>query len=371
MAIETRIVGSGKQVTAPRQASLSQRWKKVGVTERMLFTERLALLLETGVALHAALKALTAQTVNPQLAEIIQATLDDVLQGKPLSQALSRHPQMFSGTYVNLIAASETGGFMHEVLKQLVAMDEKQERLRSTLFSALAYPSFLIVFSIAVVVFVLVMVFPKFAEMFSSIRDQLPWTTLFLIALSDILRHYWLLVIGAICAGAYILELWLKKPGAAAARDRLMLKLPVVKEVIIQVYLTRIMRTMGVSLTNGVTVVDSLRDCKDIVVNLQFRTFMAKVHNQVIEGRGIAAAFAEADFIPAIVCQMIATGEQAGRLGPVMERIADFYERELTKRITTLSKLAEPLMLLVMGAAVGLIVSSLILPIFKLSRAVH
>lgn len=368
MAIE--ITSSAKPATPWKGLSLTTT-SKIGVAERMLLTERLALLLETGVPLHAALKTLREQTVNPQFADIVQAILRDVLDGKPFSAALARHPRVFSGAYVNLIAASENGGFMHKVLNELVAMDEKQEKLRRTLISAASYPVFLIVFSFAVVVFVLVAVFPKFAEMFASIRDQLPWTTLVLMTISDILRQYWLSIIGVPGAGVFVFLTWLKKPHAAAAFDRLAFKLPVVKDIFIQIYLTRALRVMGVSLANGVSALNTIQDCKLVVSNVEFQAFMQKVHDRVSEGGGFAAAFRETEFIPAIVRQMIATGEETGNLAKVMERVADFYERELTKKIATLSKLAEPVMLLMMGVIVGVIVSSLILPIFKLSQAVH
>lgn len=345
--------------------------QRIGAADRVLFTERLALLLETGVALHGALRSLHEQTVNPRLKAMIGVLSDDIVGGLPFSEALARHPELFPPTYINLVAASESGGFLPQVLEQLVDMDEKQEKLRATISSALSYPAFLIVFSIAVVVFILMFVFPKFAVMFTSIYNELPVTTKVLIAVSSVLTEYTLLVFGSIGALVTALVVLVRRPASQAAMDRLKLRVPLVRDIFIKIYLTRLMRVMGISLERGVTVLATLSACREVVPNLEFQRFIAQLEIDVTEGKGIAAGFKNSAFIPVSVRQMISTGEETGTLGRVMGRIADFYDRELTKQLTQLSKLAEPVMLLVMGVLVGTIVSSLILPIFKLSRSAH
>jgi type II secretory pathway component PulF len=373
MAIETRAVATNKPVELPGPGFLAGMRDKIRkpAQERILFTERLALLLETGTSLHGALKILKEQTAEPAMAKLLGAMQSDLLEGKSFSEALRKHPQLFPATYVNLVAASESAGFMHEVLTQLVDIDEKQERLRATLSSALMYPAFLIVFSLAVVVFVLMVVFPKFALLFASIRNQLPVSTLILMALSDFLGHYWLAVVGALGAGGAGMLQWMRLPRSRTFIDGLKLRLPGVKEIFVRIYLVRTMRVMAISLKNGVSLVDTLAACREVVDNREFQAVISRVESEVTQGKGISKGFNEAEMIPAMVRQMIATGEETGNLSIVMGRIADFYERELSKKVTTLSKLAEPVMLLIMGAVVGIIVSSLILPIFKLSRAVH
>lgn len=339
--------------------------------DRILFTERLALLLETGVPLHAALRSLQEQTDHPRLRAMIARMADDIVGGCRFSEALAPHPDLFPPTFVNLVAASEAGGFLPEVLNQLVDMDEKQEKLRATLTSALSYPAFLIVFSVLVVVFILMFVFPKFAVMFTSIYDELPMTTKVLIAVSAVLTEHTAALGGALAALLALLVLVLRRPAAQQALDRLKLRVPLVRDIYIKIYLGRLMRVMGISLQRGVTIVATLQACRQVVPNREFQHFIAALEVQVNEGRGIAAGFQGSALIPVSVRQMIATGEQSGALGHVMGRIADFYDRELSKQLNTLSKLAEPIMLMVMGVLVGTIVSSLILPIFKLSRATH
>lgn len=345
--------------------------RKLGAADRIAFTERLALLLDTGVPLHSALRSLHDQSDNPRMRDLLGALSDDIVAGARFSDALAPHAQLFPSTYVNLVGASEEGGFLPEVLAQLVEMDEKQERLRATIVSALSYPAFLVVFSVLVVLFILMFVFPKFAVMFLGIYDELPTSTRLLMALSVALTEHTLLVMGGAGAALGALVAWALRPSSRAALDRLKLRVPYVRDIFIKIYITRLMRVMGISLERGVTVLATLAACREVVPNLEFHRFILQLEREVTEGKGIAAGFRDSALIPASVQQMIATGEQAGSLGRVMGRIADFYDRELTRQLTQLSKLAEPVMLLVMGVMVGTIVSSLILPIFKLSRAAH
>ncbi|MFW2374799.1 MAG: type II secretion system F family protein [Gammaproteobacteria bacterium] len=378
MALEIKSQVKKPDITTPKNVSGSDWWTKllnsqykVSDKDRMFFTEQLALLLETGASLQAGLQALKSQSDNPAMVRLIDALMTDIAEGKSLSYALSRHPEVFSTTYVNLVSASEAGGFMHEVLEQLLDMDEKREQLHNTLVSAFTYPVFLIVFSIAVVLFVLVVVFPKFGEMFSLIRDQLPVTTVFLMAISELLTQYWLALLGGVATGLILVSYWMKSPGGIQRLDQLKLSTPLFKDIFIQLYLVQSLRVMSLSLQHGVSIMDTLTACRDVVRNGVFRQFITRVEARVQEGAGIAVGFSNTHFIPAIVEQMISTGEETGNLPKVMGRVADHYERELSRRLTALSKLAEPVMLLVMGLVVGILVSSLILPIFKLSRAVN
>lgn len=344
---------------------------RIGTADRMLFTERLALLLETGVALHDALRVLQEQSEKPRLKAIIGDVAEDIVGGRRFSEALARHPELFPPTYINLVGASEVGGFLPQVLEQLVDLEEKQERLRSTIVSALSYPGFLAVFSVLVVLFILVAVFPKFSVLFGSIYNELPVTTKFLIGASSLLTEHGVAIGCAVLALAASGLAALRRPEARAALDRLKLRVPFVKDIFVKIYLTRLMRVMGISLERGVTVLATLDACRNVIPNAEFQRFIGELEVQVTEGRGIAAGFRENPLIPASVKQMIGTGEETGSLGRVMARVADFYERDLTRQLNQLAKMAEPVMLLIMGVLVGTIVTSIILPIFKMSRAVH
>ena len=372
MAIDTRQQVALTQSSPSPSASIPrfQLRQAVGDKERRFFTEQIALLLETGTPLQASLQAMKKQVDNPELLELLDQLIEDIGQGMQFSAALAKHPAVFSTTYTNLVAASEEGGFMHEVLQQLLRLDEKREELRKTIVSALSYPLFLLVFALAVVVFVLVVVFPKFADLFSQIQDQLPVTTKFLMASSNVLQNHWIeLTIGLIVSiGGF--RIWSRTANGIRKLDWARLNLPLIRHIFIQLYLVNSMRVLSMSLGNGVGMMDSLHACKHVVNNGLFQDFIGQVENQVETGNGLAAGFRNTSFIPPIVEQMISTGEETGNLPKVMSRLADYFEGELSSKLQTLSRLAEPVMLLIMGGVVGLIVSSLILPIFKLTRVV-
>jgi type II secretory pathway component PulF len=259
---------------------------------------------------------------------------------------------------------------MPEVLKQLLQLEEKREKLRSMLNAAAAYPAFLSVFSFGVVIFVLVVVFPQFGAIFANIKTELPITTRVLMWCSDFLRRGWLPLIGVAAAVGVLARRWAASANGIETLDALKMRAPGVGGIFVKLYLVQSMRAMSLSLANGVSAVETLVACERVVRNELFRRFVSGLRKDVEEGESLATSFARADFIPPVVRQLISTGDASGSLPKVMGRVADFYERELEKQLALLSRLAEPIMLLVMGVLVGLIVSSLILPIFSLSRAV-
>jgi type II secretory pathway component PulF len=371
MAIDIKSVPDISLPKKKRQIfDLSRFDKKITLKHRILFSERLAILLETGVPLHSSLDILYRQEENPNVKRLLELIVQDVSSGESFSSAIAKHPRLFSSSYVNLIAASEKGGFMPQILEQLIAIDNKTDAMRSKLLSTMFYPAFLILFSIAVVIFVLTVIFPKFTELFESIKDQLPFTTLILMGMSDLLREHWISITGGTAFLIFMFVKWLTMSEGKEFFDRKKLTLPVIKDIFIQIYMVQIMRVMGLSLSSGVSIVDTLNSCRDIVKNSVIRNFIGKLSKNVTEGQGLSSGFKEAEFIPPMLSSMISTGEAAGNLPMVMQRVANHYEADLTKKLTNVSKLIEPFMLLIMGVLVGLIVSSLILPIFKLSRAV-
>ena len=345
--------------------------ERIGPRERMFFTERLSLLLDTGVPLHVALESIARQADAGAMARLIQEVNEDVKGGTSFARALGSHETIFPPTYVNLVAAAEVGGFLPVALDRLRDMEERREDLRSTLVSAVSYPAVLTVFSLAVVVFVLVVVFPKFADIFEAIHDQLPITTRWLMATSDVLRDRWIFLVVGLGGTAFAVSRWVARPEGAAFFDRAMLAIPGLRDIVVQLNVVQLLRVMGLSLGNGVGMVEALRSAREAVASPTFRRLLERVEQGIHEGRGLHHGFNDEAIVPDLVKQMIETGEESGNLPVVMIRLADFYEREWRRALGLIAKIAEPAMLVIMGGVVGLSVSSLILPIFKLSRAVH
>jgi len=367
---ETSETATAEKAPASLNLALPMGAKKAGAAERMFFTEQLSLLLETGESLYGALSTIVKQTENREMRKIVDKIALDISEGQSFAGALEAHGDIFPSTYVNLIAASETGGFMHEVLQQLLNMDEKREQMRTTLVSAATYPLFLITFSVAVVVFVLVVVFPKFGTMFASIYDQLPMSTKVLMGASDTIRDYWYVLVAVMTVTFLGFRQWKNSEAGTMRIDYMKLHAPGLRDIFTQIYLVQSLQVLSLSISNGVSVMESLEACRDVVKNSLFRQLIQKVEESVQAGAGVAAGFEGSTFLPDLAKHMIATGEQTGNLGKVAGRIGEYYEAQLAKKLDALSKLAEPVMLLIMGVVVGVLVSSLILPIFKLSRAV-
>jgi type II secretory pathway component PulF len=345
--------------------------KKIADKDRMFFIEQLALMLETGSDLHSSLNVLMKQSDNPELTRVIKALCDDISEGKTFSSALAKHPQVFSTTYTSLIAASESGGYIRRILEHLLIMEKQRQELRNTLISAMSYPAFLMVFSLGMVIFILAVVFPKFGTLFTSIQDQLPVTTIYLMAASRIITGYWWAIVPCFFGLIALFSLMIKSEKGRVLIDELKLTIPFVKHIFLKIYLIQMMRILALSLKSGVNLLDALVLTKDVVQNSGFIRFVETLIKDVTEGRKLAYGFNHSEIIPPIVKQMITTGEETGNLVLVSDRIADYFQQDLEKLLKLLTKAIEPIMLLVMGIVVGTLVSSLILPIFKLSHAVH
>ena len=343
---------------------------KVDAKDRMFFTEQLALLLETGTPLHPALRSIRAQMSDSPMAKVLDDVAEGVVSGGSLSDQLARHPAVFSSTYVSLVAASEQGGFLHEVLSQLQKMDEQNTELRATLISSFSYPVFLIVFSIFTLIFILTVVFPKFAEMFASIGDNLPASTKVLMAASDVFVAHWPLLSLGLGGVLFATMMWARTDKGSLKVSWFKLRAPYIGRVWQRVYLVVAFRVLGLSIKNGVSLVDAVRTSQEVVNNELIRAFFVDLSKTIENGGRLTDGLQDAAWMPDLAKQMVSTAEESGSLPTVLLRVSDYYQKELERLLQRFSKMIEPIMLVVMGAMVGLLVSSLILPIFKLSHAV-
>ncbi|MEZ5595587.1 MAG: type II secretion system F family protein [Pseudomonadales bacterium] len=361
----------GPKGAAVRAGGRSRAGGSISVKDRMFFTEQLALLLETGTSLHPALVSIREQMQDSPMATVIDAIAEGVMGGASLSEKMSEHPKVFSSTYVSLVAASEQGGFLHEVLEQLRGMDEQNAELKASLVSAFSYPVFLVGFSIFVLFFILLVVFPRFGQMFASIGDQLPVTTRVLMATSDYLLNNWETVAGALAVTTAAGVWWLRSPSGIDWVARMKLGAPLLGGIWRRVYLIVAFRVLGLSLKHGVSLVQAVRTARDIVDNGLVQRFFVDLGVRLEQGGRLGEAFSQAWWVPDLAKQMVSTAEESGSLPQVLLRVSDYYRRELDRLLIRVSKMVEPIMLVVMGGLVGLLVSALILPIFKMSQAVH
>ena len=352
------------------QGIVSMFNRQVTTRETIFFMSQLSLTLEIGMSLKEALKVIGEQTKNPVFKDVIRAMLRDIEEGRQLSEAMRRHPRLFNPVYVSMIRAGETGGFLKGIVDRIVELQEKREALIAQVRAALTYPVVLCVLGIVVVVFILVGVLPKFTQFFAGKEHILPFSTRFLIALSASLRGYWwVYVLGA--TGLVLgIKWWKDSPPGRALIDRFCVSGPVGR-LCNKIYTCQMLRTLGHLMESHVPLLEALEVTRGTIKNRYFTRFVTDIMSHVEQGGKFAQPFSSYPYITQTVKAMVATGEEAGRLPPVLLRLAEFFDSEVEQEIKRLSSMIEPLALIVMGGVVGLIVSSVILPMFKLARALH
>jgi type II secretory pathway component PulF len=345
--------------------------RRVKARETIFFMSQLSMMLEIGMPVKSALSAIGRQARNPALRDVIQAMIRDIDEGRQFSEAMNRHAWLFSQIYVSMVKAGETGSFMHEMIDRIVEMQEKRQVLIAKIRTALTYPMILCILGVLVVVFLMVGVLPKFTQFYEGKEHILPFTTRFLMAMSASMQAYWwAYLVGA--AGLVVgLKWWKDSASGQALIERFCVSAPVLGRLFNKIYTCHLLRTLGHLIESQVPLLEALDVTRATIKNRYFSQFVTGIMAHVEQGGKFSQPFADYPYTTDTVKEMVAAGEEAGMLSPVMLRLAKFYDAEVDQEIKTLSSMIEPLGLIVMGAVVGLIVSSVILPMFRLAQAVH
>ncbi len=362
---------SGMSIASIEEAVRTRLGGRVKASEIIFFTSQLSLMLEVGTSLSAALKALGNQTPNPAFREVILAMHRDIEEGKQFSEAMQRHPSIFDHVFVSMVKAGETGGFMQKILNRIVEMKEKRQALIAQVRTTLTYPVILCAICVLVVVFILVWVLPKFTAFFEGKEAILPFTTRFLIALSESMRSYWWVYLASVAGLAICLKMFLDSEAGKILVDRVSLRGPVISRLCNKIYTCQFLRTLGHLMESKVPLLEALDVNRPTMGNRYYRQFIDEIAEEVQQGGRFAKPFAANPHVPESVKEMVATGEEAGNLPKVMLRLAEFYDTEVDRELKTIASLIEPAALIALGGVVGLIVSSVILPLFKLGQAMY
>lgn len=345
--------------------------RPVKPSELIFFTSQLSLMMEIGSPLNNALKAFAEQSQNQAFKEAIQALVQDIEEGQQLSDAMRKHPQIFNNVFTSMVKAGETGGFLKDILDKIVEMEEKRQALISQLKNALTYPAVLCIIGLLVIVFVMVGVLPKFTAFFQGKEDILPLTTRALMAMSVSLRGYWWLYIIAATGVAFSIKLFMESKQGKILIDRFFVSVPPIAGLSNKIFTCDLLRTLGSLMESQVPILDSLKTTRGTLKNHYFKQFLDQITEHVEQGGRFSQPFAAHPYILPSVKEMVATGEEAGNLSGVMLRLARFYDTEVDRALKTVATMIEPVALVVLGGVIGIIVSAVILPIFKLSYALH
>jgi len=338
---------------------------KVKTKDLVVFSRQLAVMVSATVPLVQSLRILTKQTQSDNLKIIVSEVADEVEGGAKLSAALARHPEVFSSFYVNMVRSGETSGRLDETLNYLADEAEKNYDLMSKIKGAMTYPAFIIVGLIVVGFVMMTFVMPKLTAILLETGTKLPVSTKLLIASSSFLEKFWWLVVICAVVLAVGLRLVTRQGAGRLVWHRLQLRLPIFGKILQRIYLVRFTRSLASLMLGGVPLTRALEVVAGVVGNEVYKNLIMRTIHEVEEGNSISTLLLESSVMPTMVSQMLVVGEKTGRLEEILNRLGNFYSREVENQVQGLVTLIEPLIMVILGLAVGVMVAAIILPIYQ------
>ena len=354
------------------EGSGEKRRKKVKPRSLQVFSRQFATMIDAGLSIVQSLVILEQQTDDKALALVIREVRSDVEGGMLLSQALARHPKVFDRLYISMVEAGEAAGILDSVLDRVAVQIEKEMKIKRRVKGAMVYPTVVLVFALLVLIGMLLFLVPVFEKIFADLGGDLPFLTKIVVAASDIVRGYWFILFPLMGGSVYGFRRWKRTPGGRQVWDRFKLRAPAgIGKVVLKVTMARFSRTLATLVAAGVDIIKALEISGQTAGNWVVESALADVRAKVHQGVPIAQPLIEDPVFPPLVSQMVKIGEETGELEKMLDKIADFYEDEVDTSIAALTSIVEPLMMIGVGAIVGIIVIAMYLPMFKLLELVQ
>jgi len=373
-AARAEVLAGSSAPKATAAQSTSPRWSfGSGIKSRDItaFSRQMAALLAAAIPIPQALEGLGEEEENPALRAVLMELADGVRTGASFSGALAAHPKLFGNLYVSMVRVGEEAGALPTVMADLADLLEHQDEVRSEVTSAVAYPLFVLGFGLITVAILLTVVMPKLFSMLQEMLSVLPWPTLVLLRVSGFLDRYWLFVLLALIGLVAGVRTYLRTPAGLEMLDLAKLRLPIMGGMFRAAALGRFARTLGTLVRSGVSLLPALRIVEATIGNLILSRQIAQVAEETQGGSSLAAPLRRLGLFPKSVVQMIAVGEETGKLDEMLLRVASIEERQMRARTKTMISLLAPVLILIVGALVGFMVIALLLPIFKMSRGIQ
>jgi general secretion pathway protein F len=345
--------------------------RRIKLQETAVMVRQLSTLLSAGLPLVESLTAVIDQVPNPALKKIMTQVRERVNEGSTLADAFAQHPRVFSPLFVNMTRAGERSGALEIVLERLADFSEKQVAFRHKISAAMVYPILMTFIGVGVLGFLLGYVIPTVTQIFQDMKQTLPLPTLILIAVSDALRRFWWVGVVALVLMLFAIDRYSRTDAGRLVLDRLKLKAPIFGALALKVAIARFTRTLAILLKSGVPVLTSLDIVKNVVNNRVLLHVIEEARDNIREGQDIAPPLRRSQLFPPLATHMIAVGEKSGKLEDMLLRVSDAFETEVETTVQGLTALIEPLMILLMGAVVGFIALSILLPIFQINQIVR
>jgi len=337
----------------------------------VIFTRQFSTMINSGLPLVQALDILSKQSENKVLQDVTRAVVFDVESGHTVADALGKHPKAFNELYVNMVAAGEAGGILDTILMRLATFIEKNDALVRKVKGAMIYPGVIMGVAATAITVLLVFVIPTFESMFASVNLALPLPTRVVIAMSQFLTGYWWAVLAGGAAAVVMLKRYYATQAGRLVIDRLLLRVPVLGDVLRKSAVSRFTRTLGTLISSGVSILDGLEITAKTAGNRVIQDAIMASRASIAGGDTIAAPLQKSAVFPPMVISMIAVGEQTGGFDEMLSKIADFYDEEVDAAVSGLLALLEPMMIVFLGVVVGGMVVAMYLPIFDMINAVQ
>ena len=345
--------------------------KKIKLKELAVFSRQFATMVNSGLPILRALAILSEQTGNKELARILTVVRSNVEQGSSLSAALQKHPKAFNDLYVSMVKSGETGGSLDSVLLRLADMIETEVKLRGKIKAAMTYPVAVVALVGLILTAMLLFVVPQFKNIYAGLGGSLPLPTRMLIGVSDIFKNYWYIVLIAAIIGRIVFKRWRKTPAGRESVDAMKLRVPIFGSLFHKSALARFASTLSMLLRSGVPILQSLDIVSDTVNNKVISRAIRDVQSSVRDGESMAKPLARYRVFPPMVVQMLAVGEETGQIDVMLEKVASFYNDEVEASVDSLTSLIEPLLIAVIGGAVGAAVVALYMPMFNIIKLIQ
>ena len=338
----------------------------------MIFTRQLATLIDSGLPLLRSLTVLEKQEPNPVLKATVSSLAENVQGGSTFSESLAQHPRIFNKLYVNMVKAGELGGVLEIVLNRLAEYQEKAQKLKNKIVSAMVYPVIVMFIAVAILVFLMIVIVPKFKEMFANTDQELPLiskivfgTSEFFLARPLIVPNVVFVFIMVFVIGI-LFNMWGRTKGGRTAVDTMKLRMPVLGDIQRKSAVSRFSRTLGTLVTSGVPILQALNITRDTAGNVVISGAIEKVHEAVKEGETIVTPLQSCGVFPNMVISMVDVGEETGQLPEMLLKVADVYDDEVDNAVTALTSILEPIMIVILALIVGSVVFALFLPLIKM-----
>lgn len=366
---------AGRYSMAALNASL-QRMGGVKAQSLVIFSRQFATMINAGIPVIRCLDVLESQTNDPVFAPVVARIKSDVMAGKTLTEALMRHPRVFSALFCSMVRAAEVGGILDIVLNRLAGFLEKEAEIRSKVKSAMMYPTVIFVFAITVTTGLFLFVLPTFKKMFAEIEIdgkplELPFLSNLIFMIGDFVKNYFYIPAGLVILALIAYKALLRTDKGRHLIDAWKLRLPVVGDLIRKIAISRFSRTFGTLTQSGVPIMQALEIVADTAGNCIVRDAVLGARESIKRGERLGAPLAASGVFPPMVTQMIEIGEEAGKISEMLEKISDFYDAEVDATIKGLTSMIEPVMIMFVGTIVGLIAVTVLMPIPKMQEALR